>query len=140
MEVIHTVAYHYDPHLDNESPDKVAAATDVYELDEDVATSVNDGQNMETMITLKHNKPDIVISRAHKASAWAVRNGITALEVKIGLPMVGYRGLVEFGELVIKTLANTNFERKFGARFKVPFTEAYLNSEPFSFIKEAKNG
>ena len=140
MEVIHTVAYHYDPHLDNESPDKVAAAADVYELDEDVATSVNDGQNMETMITLKHNKPDIVISRAHKASAWAVRNGITALEVRIGLPMVGYRGLVEFGELVVKTLANTNFERKFGARFRLPFTEAYLNSEPFSFLKEAQNG
>lgn len=138
MEVIHVVAYHYDPHLDNISDEKIAAATDVYELDEDVPTSVNDGQNMETMITLAHNKPDLVISRAHKASAWAVKQGITSLEVRIGLPMVGYRGLVEFGEQVVKTLANTNFERKFGARYVSPFTEAYLNSEPFSFMEETK--
>jgi len=66
VEVLHTVDYHYDLRLDNESEEAVVAATDV-------PTSINNVQQMETFLILKQNKPDFIILRAHGASPWAVR-------------------------------------------------------------------
>lgn len=139
VEILHAVAYHYDPKLDNESDDAIAAVTDEEEFSwGDIPTSVNDGQEMETYLVLKQLKPDFIISRAHGASPWAVRTGIPALEVSIGIRAMGYKGLVDFGERIVNELKNTNFVRKFGARYKSPFTEKYENLKPFLFYEGVK--
>lgn len=137
VEVLHAVAYHYDPKLDNNSDEKVAAATDVEELGLDVPTSVNDAQQMETNLVIEKYKPDFIISRAHEASPWAVRKGIPSLEVKIGLNVMGYRALVEIGYYIAKELRNTNFVRKISERYESPFTKKYDTLEPFTFYQEA---
>jgi nitrogenase molybdenum-iron protein alpha chain len=137
VEVLHAVAYHYDPKLDNNSDEKVAAAADAQELGLDVETSVNDAQQMETALVVQKYKPDFIISRAHEASPWAVRKGIPALEVKIGLSVMGYRALVEIGYYIAKELRNANFVRKLAARYESPFTEKYEELEPFTFYQEA---
>ncbi|MDR3303012.1 MAG: hypothetical protein LBS86_01225, partial [Treponema sp.] len=69
VEVLHTIAYHYDPRLDNENQDeKVAAATDVIELKMDVSASVNDAQQVESNLLISKYKPDFIISRGHDAT------------------------------------------------------------------------
>jgi nitrogenase molybdenum-iron protein alpha chain len=137
VEILHAVAYHYDPKLDNETDDDIATVADTKEFVwDDIPTSINDAQEMETYLILKQLKPDFIVSRAHGASPWAVRTGIPALEVSIGIPAMGYKGLVIFGERIVNELKNTNFVRKLGAKYESPFTEKYEKLKPFSFYEE----
>jgi nitrogenase molybdenum-iron protein alpha chain len=136
MEVVHTVAYHYDPKIDNNSDDKIAAATDVEELGMDVNTSVSDVQTLEQLITLKNNWPDIVIGRAHNITAWAAQLGLPSIETKVGLRVAGYPGLIELGERLLRQLKNTNFEKKLKERYVSPFTSTYENLSPFSLYSK----
>lgn len=136
MDVLHTVAYHYDPKVDNNSDDKIAAAVDVEELGMDVPTSVSDVQMVEQLITLKNNWPDIVIGRAHSITAWAAQLGLPSVETKVGLRVVGYPGLIDLGERLVRQLKNTNFEKKLRERYVSPFTNYYENLAPFSMFVE----
>ncbi len=138
VEVLHTVAYHYDPRLDNQSDEIVAAAADAREFDEDVVTTVNDIQQVENYLIVKDVKPDFIVSRAHSTSTWGVKTGIPAIEARIGLQIFGYKGLVSFGHYVANELANTNFIKKLSARYQSPFTKDFENRSPYSFLEEVE--
>jgi nitrogenase molybdenum-iron protein alpha chain len=137
MEVLHTVAYHYDPKLDNLLPEeRVAAATDVFELKLNVSTSVNDAQQQETNLIVKKYKPDIVLSRAHEAGVFAQLQGIPALDAEIGLIVMGYRGLYRFAILLEEALQTNNLVKKLGERYVSAFSALYEETEPFQFYRE----
>ncbi len=136
VKVLHTVAYHYDPRLDNQSEDLIAAAADAEEFTESVETTVNDGQEFETYLIVKKANPDFIISRAHGASAWGVKTGIPAIEAGISMQIFGYKGLIDFGNTVVNELSNTNFVRKMSERYESPFTEEFEARDPHSFIEE----
>jgi nitrogenase molybdenum-iron protein alpha chain len=137
MKVLHTVAYHYDPKLDNLRPEeRVAAATDVFELKLDVPTSVNDAQQQETNLLTKKYKPDIVLSRAHEAGVFAQLQGIPAMDAEIGLIVMGYRGLYRVAVLLEEAFLMNNLVKKFGERYVSPFSALYENTEPFQFYRE----
>ncbi|MDR0853878.1 MAG: oxidoreductase [Clostridiales Family XIII bacterium] len=137
VEVVHTVAYHYDPVLDqNNLENEIAAACDVKELKLNVDASINDAQEMETNLLIKHYQPDFLLSRGHEAVAWALMQGIPAMDSEIGFVVMGYRGLVEFGTTLVELLENTNFVKRLGERYKSPFTAEYENLNPFSFYRE----
>jgi nitrogenase molybdenum-iron protein alpha chain len=135
VEVVHTVAYHYDPRLDNQSQDAISTEADVRELGLDGAASVNDGQQFETYLLCKKTRPDFVISRLHGASEWALRLGINALEAEISLQLFGYAGLVRLGRRLAAEAANSAFARQLGARYVSPFSAAFEAREPFSFME-----
>jgi len=140
VDVVHTVAYHYDPVLDQNNIDAdLAAVADVKELKLDVDASINDAQEMETNLLIKKYNPDFVLSRGHEAVAWALLQGIPAMDSEIGFVVMGYRGLVEFGTTLVELLGNTNFVSHLGARYKSPFTEEYESLNPFSFYREGGN-
>jgi nitrogenase molybdenum-iron protein alpha chain len=137
VDVVHTVAYHYDPILDQNNIDAdLSVVADVKELKLNVHTSINDAQEMETNLLVKTYKPDFILSRGHEAVAWAYRQGIPAMDSEIGFVVMGYRGLVEFGTTLVELLGNTNFIDKLGARYRSPFTSAYENLNPFSFYRK----
>lgn len=138
VKVLHTVAYHYDPKLDNQSDDLVAAAKDAEEFDYDMEISVNDAQQFETYLMVKNNEPDFIVSRAHGASVWGVKMGIPAIEAKISLEVFGYDGLVAFGRTVVNELENNNFVKKLGRRYVSPFTNKFESSKPQSYLMEVK--
>ena len=102
----------------------------------DVPTSVSDVQMVEQLITLKNNWPDIVIGRAHSITAWAAQLGLPSVETKVGLRVVGYPGLIDLGERLVRQLKNTNFEKKLRERYVSPFTNYYENLAPFSMFVE----
>jgi nitrogenase molybdenum-iron protein alpha chain len=130
VTVLHTVGYHFDPRLDNQSDEPVAAAADAQDFD-DVDTSVNDIQTMENYLVVKKLKPDFIVSRAHGDGCWAVKLGIPDIEGRIGLQIFGYKGLVSFGRAVANELENLNFVRKMHAQYVSPFTEEYEDQDPF---------
>ncbi|MDR0570374.1 MAG: oxidoreductase [Clostridiales Family XIII bacterium] len=136
----HAVAYHYDPRLDNQSDDLVAAAADALELDDDIDTTVNDAQELETYLLVKREKPDLILSRAHGASAWGALCGVPAVEGRISLHIFGYPGLVALGRVIEEELANRNFVRKLGAVFRSPFTEEFERRDPHSFFEDEGDG
>lgn len=137
VEELHSIAYHYDPRLDNANQEeKVAAATDVFELDLDVPSSVNDAQQMETDLVIRKYRPDFILSRGHDATSYAIAQGIPAMDVDIGLIVMGYRGMAQFGVYLTETLRNNNFAKKLGERYVSPFTDAFNALEPFSFFSE----
>lgn len=140
LEVIHTVAYHYDPRLDNITDERVAAAVDAIESGlENVSTSVNDSQQMETLLTMRNlEKPDVVISRVHETAPWSMKIGIPAVTGSASLNLVGYRALVEFGERIVEELKNKNFVTKLGKNFKSPFTEEYEQLKQLHFLQGGK--
>ncbi|MDR1605052.1 MAG: oxidoreductase [Gracilibacteraceae bacterium] len=135
VNVLHTVGYHYDPRLDNQSAEPVAAVADARDF-ADVPTSVNDIQTMENYLLLRKLRPDFVVSRAHGDGCWAVRLGIPDIEGRIGLLIFGYKGLVNFGRAIADELDNQNFVRKIHAHYRSPFTPAYEAREPFFAIEK----
>ncbi|MDR2797234.1 MAG: hypothetical protein LBB80_02725 [Treponema sp.] len=138
VEVLHAIAYHYDPRLDNmNQEEKVAAATDVIELKLNVSASVNDAQQVETNLIIKKYKPDFVISRGHDATPFTAAQGIPALDIEIGLILIGYRGLTMLGNSLVELMTNTNFLKKIGDRYESPFTDTYENLKPFNFYRES---
>jgi nitrogenase molybdenum-iron protein alpha chain len=137
VETLHAIAYHYDPRLDNaDQREKVAAATDIEELGIDVPASVNDAQQAETDLVIRKYKPDFILSRGHDATPYAVSKGIPAMDVDIGLIVMGYRGLAYFGDTLAELLRNTNFITKLGQHYQSSFTEAFERAEPFGFYRE----
>jgi nitrogenase molybdenum-iron protein alpha chain len=137
VEVVHAVAYHYDPKLDNANQDeKVAAATDVIELQLDVETSVNDGQAIETLQLIRKYKPDAVLTRGHDAGSWGVVEGIPALGCEIGLILIGYRGLAMFSTALADLLTNNNMLKNLAKHYESPFSDEYNNLAPHSFYRE----
>jgi nitrogenase molybdenum-iron protein alpha chain len=138
IEVVHAVGYHFDPVLDqNNLESQIAVATDVKELKLEMDTSINDAQEMETYQLIKQYHPDFILSRAHEASVWSIRQGIPALDTEIGFVTMGYRGLVEFGTTIHELLVNKNFVKKLGARYVSPFKDEYEGLGPFNFYEEA---
>ncbi|GHV81025.1 nitrogenase [Spirochaetia bacterium] len=137
VEVLHSIAYHYDPKLDNsDQNEKVASATDVFELKLNVSSSVNDAQQLETDLLIKKYHPDFILSRGHDATSYAIAKGMPAMDVDIGLILIGYRGMAQFGVYLTEMLHNTNFTRKLGEHYVSPFTETLEHLEPFSFYEE----
>jgi nitrogenase molybdenum-iron protein alpha chain len=134
IEVLHAVAFHYDPKLDNSNQEeKVAAATDVEELRLDVPTSVNDAQQAETDLLVRNFNPDFLLSRGHDAVTYFSRKGLPSMNVDIGLIVMGYRGLAYFADCLVELLHNTNFIKHLGEHYESPFTEAFDGTEPFQF-------
>lgn len=138
VETLHTIAYHYDPRLDNAGQEeKVAAATDVKELGLDVPASVNDAQQVETDLVVRDYRPDFILSRGHDATPYFTQKGIPAMDVDIGLIVMGYRGLAYFGNCLVELLRNTNFISKLGQHYESPFTPSFDAAEAFAFYQEA---
>ncbi|SHN51182.1 nitrogenase component 1 [Desulfitobacterium chlororespirans] len=135
VTVLHAVGYHYDPRLDNQSDDPVAAAADARDF-EDIPTSVNDIQTMENYLVIKRLQPDFVVSRAHGDGCWAVKMGIPDIEGRIGLQVFGYKGLVSFGRVIADELDNLNFVKKMHAHFEPPFTEEYEGFDPYFSLED----
>ncbi|MDR0760568.1 MAG: hypothetical protein LBF74_10755 [Treponema sp.] len=138
VETLHAIAYHYDPRLDNaDQEETVAAATDVKELGLDVPASVNDAQQVETDLVVRDYNPDFILSRGHDATPYFTKQGIPAMDVDIGLIVMGYRGLAFFGDCLAEMLHNTNFIRKLGQHYESPFTQSFDTAKAFTFYQEA---
>jgi hypothetical protein len=58
------------------------------------------------------------------------------MDVDIGLIVMGYRGMAQFGVYLTEMLRNTNFVKRLGAHYQSPFTDVYDTLEPFNFYRE----
>jgi nitrogenase molybdenum-iron protein alpha chain len=140
MKTVHAVAYHYDPVSgDGSDGSDLSMVADNMELGLDPDTSVNNAQAIETYLVIRKYRPDIVISRAHGASCWAVKCGIPCLDMGLGMNIIGYRGLFLLGSAIEGVLRNTAFFEKLGARYRSPFSGTLEHLGPHRFYGDEED-
>jgi nitrogenase molybdenum-iron protein alpha chain len=137
IKVLHAVAYHYDPKLDNPNDQEpVAAYADVVELGLDIDTTVNDGQALETRQLIEKYKPDFIVTRGHGANCIASTFGIPSYSCEIGLLLTGYRGLAMLVTTLADAISNTNLYKKIAKEYDAPYSDYYNNLPTHSFFRE----
>jgi nitrogenase molybdenum-iron protein alpha chain len=135
MEVVHTVAFHYDPVLDN-NDGKINHIAKYAETADDLDVSIADSQQHELYKLLLKHKPDIVFSRAHGSNIWGVYFGASTVEYGgASHALYGYAGIVELGNRIVDELSNKNFVKLVAKHFVSPFSKAFDEMENFAYLE-----
>ncbi|MDR1904460.1 MAG: hypothetical protein LBQ88_19515 [Treponema sp.] len=136
MEVVHAVAFHYDPTLDN-NDGKINHIAKYAEDADDLDVSVADSQQHELYKLLLKHKPDIIFSRAHGSNIWGVYLGISTVEYgSASHALYGYAGLAELGNRIVDELSNRNFVKLIAKHFVSPFSKQFDNMENFAYLEK----
>jgi nitrogenase molybdenum-iron protein alpha chain len=136
MEVIHAVAFHYDPVLDN-NDGKINHIAKYAETADDLDVSVADSQQHELYKLVLQHKPDIVFSRAHGSNIWGVYFGASTVEYgSASHALYGYAGMVELGNRIVDELSNKNFVNLIAKYFVSPFSETFDKMENFTYLEK----
>jgi nitrogenase molybdenum-iron protein alpha chain len=136
IEVVWTSAWHFDPKYDS--------GANVPELEflagggaEDVPFTVSDQQNFEVMNILNTLKPDIYFSRHPGTTVWALKLGYASLCVNDEYTAFGYKGIVNFGTMILDSITNRSFAELFAKRSKLPYTDWWFRQDHAHFLAEA---
>ncbi|MDR2610358.1 MAG: nitrogenase [Clostridiales Family XIII bacterium] len=122
LEIIWTTAWHLDYRYDNgEMPTSLRYMTE--HSANNFGVSVADQQNFEIMHTLKTLKPDVYFSRHPGTTVWAVKQGIASVFVADEYTIFGYRGTLNFANMILDAVRNRSFEQNLAARTKLPYTD-----------------
>jgi nitrogenase molybdenum-iron protein alpha chain len=135
IEVISTSSWHFDPGYDN--------GETVPELDHllktgqgDIPYAVSDQQNFEVMNILNTLKPDIYFSRHPGTTVWALKLGFASFCVNDEYTAFGYRGLVNFGTMILDAVTNRSFAEGFARRSRLPYTDWWFTQHHSHFLEQ----
>jgi len=134
IEVVWTSAWHFDPKYDDGKAvpelEFLAGGTAG-----DVPFAVSDQQNFEIMNVLNALKPDIYFSRHPGTTVWALKLGYASLCVNDEYTAFGYRGLVNFGTMIVDAITNRGFAELFAKRSRLPYTDWWFSQEHSRFLQ-----
>ncbi|BCG59769.1 nitrogenase component 1 [Paenibacillus sp. URB8-2] len=134
MEVVWGFSWHYDAKHDHGGCP--SCTVELTKIDKDIPVSVSDQQNHEVINLLSKVKPDIFIGRHPGMSVWATKMGIPAIMVSDEYSAFGYQGTIEFGHRIIDALTNNSLALNLSKRIQLPYTEWWLEQDPFEFLKQ----
>jgi nitrogenase molybdenum-iron protein alpha chain len=124
------------------------AGTTVYHYDEVIAESVRrlaersgaatiniaQVQPFEQANLLRRLKPDLYMAD-EMTTGFAARQGIpTVMIYDYGMNYLGYNGLLATGERMLNALKNPSFHVKLARHRKLPYREAWYESDPFVHV------
>lgn len=133
MDVVWGFSWHYDSKHDHGgSP---SCTIDLTNKEKDIPVSVSDQQNHEVINLLSKVKPDIFIGRHPGQSVWATKVGIPTIMISDEYSAFGYQGTIDFGHRIIDALTNNSLARNLAKRVKLPYTDWWLEKEPFEFLE-----
>jgi nitrogenase molybdenum-iron protein alpha chain len=122
LEIIWATAWHLDHKYDNgEMPTALKYLSE--NSPENIGVSVADQQNFEIMHTLNTLKPDVYFSRHPGTTVWAVKQGIASVFVADEYTIFGYKGTLNFANMILDAVRNRSFEKNLAARTKLPYTD-----------------
>ena len=136
MDVVGAAIFHHDPCYDNgdERSDSLIHLVDTYG---DVKNfNICNKQNYELVNMLNRLKPDIFVARHGGMSVWGAKLGIPTFlmgDEQFGL---GYQGLINYGNKILDTLATKEFVETIAAHSSLPYTDWWLNQDPYTFLEE----
>lgn len=127
LEVLGLTAYHYDEVI----------RRDLQELGEEqnLRVHVANLQPFEQANLLQKEKPDLFIGHLG-CSGWAVKLGIPTTAVfDYTIDHLGYNGVIEYGNKIIRTLQNPSLVRKLQKHTQLPYTREWLHKNPYAYIE-----
>jgi nitrogenase molybdenum-iron protein alpha chain len=140
METLGAGIFHHDSVYDNPSESLDALKTMVGDYGDVKNYTVCNRQEYELVNLLNRLKPDIFVARHGGIVRWGARLGIPALLVEDEHYGMGYEGLVRYGRRVLHTIENVEFIRNFSRHAKIPYSEKWLASDPYTFLNADGHG
>jgi nitrogenase molybdenum-iron protein alpha chain len=126
--------FHHDPLYDNDDPTSDALAQDVRNYGDIKNYSVCNKQAFEIINLLTKFRPDILVARHGGMAHWGSKLGIPSFLVDDEQFGFGYQGILNYAERIDDTLSNREYIENFSRKSVSPYTEWWLNQEPFTFL------
>jgi nitrogenase molybdenum-iron protein alpha chain len=96
-------------------------------------------QAFEVVHALNKCQPDIFISR-HMSPTWGLKIGIPGILAGIDPSEMLYDGLIRFGEVMYRTIANPSFTKNIAKHSRLPYTDWWMeNPDTYTFLGGAEN-
>lgn len=101
---------------------------------QDFPVHIANVQPFEQSNLLNRLQPDIFVGHLG-ISVWAAKQGFPTSTILDYLSLyVGFRGLVSFGQKLLKALSNTTFSRKLSNHVQLPYRANWYEKEPLSYL------
>jgi nitrogenase molybdenum-iron protein alpha chain len=128
FEVVGIRSFHHDRFAEGEYEKLAREATSDYVVD------IANVQPFEEANLLKRLKPDLFLGHAN-GNMTAAKLGIpTHVIYNTGLAYLGYRGVYELARRLHRQLKNPAYNRNLAENVRLPYSETWYASEPFSYI------
>jgi nitrogenase molybdenum-iron protein alpha chain len=129
FELVGIRSFHHDEFAEIEY-EKLAGI-----VKKDFVVNIANVQPFEEANLLKKLKPDLFLGHWN-GNATAAKLGVpTHVIYNTGLSYIGYKGVYELARRIYRQLKNPALNRKLAAEIRLPYTEQWLESEPFKHIK-----
>jgi len=128
LEVVAIRSFHHDQFADIEY-EKLAK-----EAKTDYVVDIANVQPFEEANLIKRLKPDLFLGH-HNGNMTAAKLGVpTHVIYNTGLAYIGYRGVFEVARRLHRQLSNPAFNRNLADNLRLPYSEAWYESEPFAYL------
>jgi nitrogenase molybdenum-iron protein alpha chain len=127
FELVGTTVYHYDEVI-ADSVRRLAERSGAASL------NIAQVQPFEQANLLRRLKPDLYMAD-EMSTGFAARQGIpTVMIYDYGMNYLGYNGLLATGERMVNALKNPSFHVKLAKHRRLPYREAWYESDPFAYV------
>ncbi len=134
FEVVGIRSFHHDAFADVEY-EKLAQ-----EAKSDYVVDIANVQPFEEANLLRRLKPDLFLGHAN-GNMTAAKLGIpTHVIYNTGLAYIGYRGVYEIARRLHRQLKNPAYNRNLAENLRLPYSEKWYASEPFSYLNTRGRG
>jgi nitrogenase molybdenum-iron protein alpha chain len=132
VEVLWGASWHFDQNYDHGGlPESTARLA---ESSPSLKVSVGDQQNYEVVNLLNRLKPDLYITRHPGSSVWSTKMGIATYFVTDEFAAFGFKGILNFGNILVDKLTNRSLQRKLAQRIKLPYSDWWIGQDSFAFL------
>jgi len=123
-------SFHHDEFAEVEYQKLAKSSKDDYVID------IANVQPFEEANLLKRLKPDLFLGHAN-GNGTAAKLGIpTHVIYNTGLAYIGYKGVYEIARRLYRQLKNPIYNRKLAENLRLPYSDAWYTSDPFSHIDQ----
>jgi nitrogenase molybdenum-iron protein alpha chain len=134
FEVVGIRSFHHDEFANGEY-EKLAADSKT-----DYVVDIANVQPFEEANLLKRLKPDLFLGHAN-GNMTAAKLGIpTHVIYNTGLAYIGYRGVYEIARRLHRQLKNPAYNHNLAENTRLPYSDKWYASEPFSYINTRGSG
>lgn len=138
LDVIGGTAFHHDQIYDNDYGE-LNSIGNMVKITGDVENyTVCNKQPYEFVNILRKLQPDVLVVRHGQISTVGSKLGIPSFQVADANLGIGYDGVIELGNKIYETLRTKKLVENIAEHSELPYTDWWLNQDPFTFEKGEK--
>jgi len=134
LHVLGGCVWHHDQWFDNRDA-RADSLDHLISHYGDVDFGICNKQNFELVNLLNRLRPDLFIVRHHGMAVWGGKLGIPTFLIGDEHFGLGYQGLLNYGRKIADTLSNPALVKNLAEHTRLPYTNWWLNQEPYAFLE-----